>query len=180
MVLAVFSSGCGRLGSFLIIAAMFLAMSGCDRRQANPSDYIRPENPLETALVLSALGRAEPGGRTEDVLMDARVYLVVPKDALTEQGQIRDPSKVTYLTVRVKGIEAMALYSSERRLVERFGTAPYIYMPGEEALKLANGLPVTINYGLVPSAFIKAEDVRKLLQKRRGRTNVEGALNKQI
>lgn len=180
MMVTIFRSDYVRLGALLAAVALFLGVSGCDRRQASPSEYIKPENPLETALVLSALGRAERGGRTTDVLMDARVYLVVPKDALTEQGQIRDPNKVTYLTVRVKGVETMALYTSERRLVERFGTAPYIYMPGEEALSLAKGLPVVINYGLVPSAFIKAEDVRKLLQKRRGSSDLEGVQNKHI
>ncbi len=90
--------------------------------------------------------------------------MVTREGALTEEGKLRDSDQVTYLTEMVKGREAMALFTSERRVVERFGPGtPIIFMPGIEALKLAKGLPVAINPGLSPSAFIKASLVARVI-----------------
>lgn len=90
--------------------------------------------------------------------------MVTRKGAVTEEGKLRDSGQITYLTEMVKGREAMALFTSERRIVERYGPGtPIILMPGIEALKLAKGLPVAINPGLSPSAFIKASLVASVI-----------------
>jgi hypothetical protein len=129
------------------------------------ADYIVPENDIEIALVASSLGQAAPGKGLLSILPRARIYLVTRKGALTQNGELRDTAHITYLTETVKGREAMALFTSERRVSERFGATPFVFMPGVDALRLAKGLPVVINPGLSPSAFIKSRDVVTLLRK---------------
>jgi hypothetical protein len=148
--------------------------SSCDKSPKSsaaysdiPSGYINPENDLEKALVLSSLGRSGPGEGFINALVHSRVYIRVPKESLTERGYIRDRSRISYLTLNVKGRDAMALYTSEKRLTQRFGSVPYIYMDGEVALELAKGLPIVVNSGLNPSAFIRSDEVENILRMRR-------------
>jgi hypothetical protein len=142
-----------------------MGVSACRQAAKTEVGQIVPENEVEIALVASSQGRAAPGRGLPSVLPSARVYLVTRRDAVTKDGELRDHSQVTYLTEMVKGREAMALFTSERRTVERFGPGvPYIFMPGIDALRLAKGLPVVINPGLSPSAFIKAQDVVKIVK----------------
>jgi hypothetical protein len=149
----------------LLSAFALMGASACRPAPKFETGQIVPENEVEVALVASSQGRAAPGRALLNVLPAARIYLVTRKDALTKNGELRDTSQVTYVTEMVKGREAMALFTSERRIVERFGASvPFVFMPGTEALRLAKGLPVVINPGLSPSAFIKARDVVRLIK----------------
>lgn len=149
----------------LLSALASAGTSACRPALKTETGHIVPENEVEVALVASSQGRAVLGKGLLSVLPAARIYLVTRKDALTKNGELRDNSQVTYLTETVKGREAMALFTSERRIVERFGAdVPYVFMSGIEALRLAKGLPVVINPGLSPSAFIKAQDVVRVIK----------------
>jgi hypothetical protein len=150
----------------MLLSAFALAgASACRPTPKTETGQIIPENEVEVALVASSQGRAVPGKGLVSVLPAARIYLVTRRDALTKKGELRDSSQVTYLIETVKGREAMALFTSERRIVERFGAGmPFVSMPGTEALRLAKGLPVVINPGLSPSAFIKAQDVERIIR----------------
>jgi len=154
-----------RLTFMLCLGAVLLGQISCERARDPSAGFIKPENELERALVRSALGEAPPGQKTFDVLVRSRVYVRVPREVLTNDGKIIDPTKFTYATVMVKGSEAMALYTSEKRLTERFGSVSYVYLPGDAALEFARGKAVVVNEGLAPSVFASGKEVEMMLRR---------------
>lgn len=142
-----------------------MLIAGCSApttETALPASYIVPENRLEELLVDSSRDRSRRTAFSQEFLR-ATVYLRV--DEASAQAAIEGRlTQVRFFKVLTdEGVLAMALYTSERRLVEAAGQQPFIPMTGRQALILGKDLPISLNYGLLPSATWDPEASKALL-----------------
>jgi len=153
--------------AFAFAVAMLLA--SCNQARKEPqASFIEPANDLEAALVRSASVEGNNNKLVES-LLNSTVYVRTHRKLIASEGKLRDNTQLTYLTVEVNGSMAMAIYTSVERLSEVHGPGAYVGLNGREALRLADGLPVSLNYGLVPSALLKREQVARILSRKPAR-----------
>lgn len=150
---------------FILFCAVLLSSCAERNHDAPPPTpaYIEPESRLEQLLVRSSQNQALRETFAREFLRSV-VFLRVD-DATAMDAQQGKLGQVRFFKVRMKdGVDAMALYTSERRLREAAGPRPAIPITGRQALMLGRGLSISLNYGLVPAAIWEPQDAEALLR----------------
>lgn len=158
IVLVLLFAGCGPAGKAGQPA-------GLETTPEHP--FIVAENVLEERL-LAFVHRPDPA--TEKALLEALlnsvVYVKVGEEAIDSDGKVKSAPSIRVWTVTTAdGSNAVALYTSKKRLREAFPKdqrLSYVGYSGLEALRIAVNQPVALNWGVDPHVLIPTETVKRL------------------